>query len=455
MMNKRNIGCFLLVLSAFVLFSCDKESTSNQTSDVAQLTSFYFADIEDMPGLAEAKFKIDERLDTGLVTNQISQYDSMRYGTSLKKVVPKFTFAASPGSATMHLGDTTIELSGTDTLDFTKTPIYLTIVSSDLSNTKVYEIKTTVHTVDPDLYEWKTVTSSAFTPEDEEQQVVMLGSTFYWFSNNGYANRLHTSTNAETWTAKTISGLPDVCHVKGILTHKDKLYYVDTTKLYISSDAENWTATDFSAKPFRMHTMIMSFNDTAWVLASDVAKTNYYLAQVVADTIRVTNIKLDNDFPVSGFSTVTFESSSARKRALIIGGYAISGKCTNSRWSLEYAPTIKGLYRLTNYSIEQSGFATLTGTSVIWYKNQLMMLGGVNGDMVFHGTDFYVSTNEGFTWTKIDTTKCKLPETYTPRQKQTVLINDNNIYIFGGEDMGTTYSDVYCGRLNSIDWPTE
>ena len=153
MMNKRNIGCFLLVLSAFELFSCDKERTSNQTSDVAQLTSFYFADIEDMPGLAEAKFKIDERLDTGLVTNQISQYDSMRYGTSLKKVVPKFTFAASPGSATMHLGDTTIELSGTDTLDFTKTPIYLTIVSSDLSNTKVYEIKTTVHTVDPDLYE--------------------------------------------------------------------------------------------------------------------------------------------------------------------------------------------------------------------------------------------------------------------------------------------------------------
>ena len=73
----------------------------------------------------------------------------------------------------------------------------------------------------------------------------------------------------------------------------------------------------------------------------------YRLAQVVEDTIRVTDIKLDKDFPVSGFSTVAFESSSARKRALIIGGYALSGQCTNSRWSMEYAPTIKGLYRLT------------------------------------------------------------------------------------------------------------
>ena len=455
MMNRRNIGCFLLGICAFVLFSCDKESSSNQTSDVAQLTAFSFAEIANMPGLAEAKFKIDERLDTGLVTNQISQYDSMRYGTSLKKVVPKFTFAASPGSATMHLGDTTIELSGGDTLDFTRTPIYLTIVSSDLTNTKVYEIKTTVHKVDPDLYQWKTITTSAFAPEDEEQQVVMLGGTFCWFSNNGFANTLHTSTNAETWSQKTISGLPSVCHVKGILTHKDRLFYVDTTKLYISSDAENWTATDFSAKPFRMLTMLMSFNDTAWVLASDKASDNYYLAQVVEDTIRMTNIKLDKDFPVSGFSTVAFESSSARKRALIIGGYAISGQCTNSRWSLEYAPTIKGLYRLMNYSVEQPDFATLTGTSVIWYKNQLMMLGGVNKDMAFNGTDFYVSTNEGFSWAKIDTTKCKLPATYSPRQKQTILINDNNIYIFGGEDMETTYSDVYCGRLNSIDWPTE
>ncbi len=453
-MNKNHfIGYILLAVLAFGLVSCDRTSTETQKSNVAQLTSFRFAEIKNMPGLAEAKFKIDERLDTGLVTNQITPLDSMRFGTSLKKVVPKFTFAASPGSATMHLGDTTIELGGQDTLDFTRTPIYLTVISSDLSKTKVYEIKTAVHTVDPDYYNWQVLTHTAFTTEDEEQQVVVLGSKFYWFSNNGFSNTLHTSTDCVTWTKQTVTGLPSVCHVKGILAYDDKLYYVDTTKLYVSTDAQNWTATDFSAKAFRMQTMLMTFNDTAWVLVSDKDE-NLQLAQVVEDTIRLVGIGLDSQFPLSGFSTVTFESSSARKRALIIGGYSRNGQCINSRWSMEYAPTIKGLYRLMNYSIEEDGFTTLTGASVIWYKNQLMMFGGVNKDMEFRGTDIMVSSNEGFSWAKADTAKCKLPSLFTPRHNQCVLVNENDIYIFGGQDLNTSYSDVYKGRLNSIDWPT-
>lgn len=448
---RHSIGYILLGIVLFGLLSCDKESSSNKTSPVAQLKAFWFADITDMPGLAEAAFKVDERLDTGLVTNQIKVTDSIRYGTSLKKVVPKFTFVESPGSASMHLGDTTIELSGSDTLDFTRKPIYLTIVSSDLTNTKVYEIVTTVHKVDPDLYQWKTLTSSAYVAEDEEQQVVMLKDKFYWFSNNGFSNVLHSSTDAATWLKQSINGLPSVCHVKGILSHGDKLYYVDTTKLYVSEDAVNWTAKDFSSKPFRMLTMLMAFNDTAWVLAQK--EQVYYLAQVVADTIRMTDIRLDKNFPVSGFSTVQFTSASTRKRALIIGGYSRDGQCTNSRWSMEYAPTIKGLYRLTNYSIEQKDFATLTGTAVIWYGDRLMLFGGVNKDMAFRGRDIYISNDEGYTWTKADEEKCVMPDGYTPRQKISVLVHNDNIYVIGGEDLGKTYSDVYCGRLNSIDWP--
>ena len=50
--------------------------------------------------------------------------------------------------------DTVCILTGYDTLDFTKQPIYLTIRSQDGINTKVYQIVPTVHQMDPDLYDW-------------------------------------------------------------------------------------------------------------------------------------------------------------------------------------------------------------------------------------------------------------------------------------------------------------
>ena len=56
------------------------------------------------------------------------------------------------------------------------------------------------------------------------------------------------------------------------------------------------------------------------------------------------------------------------------------------------------------------------------------------------------------TLAKADSTKNQLPEAYQARQKQTAIVRDNYIYLFGGQDSRNTYSDVYKGRLNSIDW---
>jgi hypothetical protein len=55
-------------------------------------------------------------------------------------------------------------------------------------------------------------------------------------------------------------------------------------------------------------------------------------------------------------------------------------------------------------------------------------------------------------WTKADTAKNQLPEAYQARQKQTAIVRGSYIYLFGGQDRTNTYSDVYRGKLNSIDW---
>lgn len=72
--------------------------------------------------------------------------------------------------------------------------------------------------------------------------------------------------------------------------------------------------------------------------------------------------------------------------------------------------------------------------------------------MTYFGRDILISEDEGLNWVKADTSKNQLPEVYQARQKQTAIVRDNNIYLFGGQDRTTTYSDAYKGRLNSIDW---
>ena len=149
----------IIGLGLLFLTGCTTSTTESKPSSVEQLKAFSFARNDSMPGLAQAIFTIEERLDTGLVWNK----DSMLYGTQLDSVVPRFVYAATPGAAYLTLSDSLYQLKGGyDTFDFTKTPIFLTVRSADGSNTKVYEIQPTVHQVDPDLYTWTQLTASIY-----------------------------------------------------------------------------------------------------------------------------------------------------------------------------------------------------------------------------------------------------------------------------------------------------
>ena len=82
----------------------------------------------------------------------------------------------------------------------------------------------------------------------------------------------------------------------------------------------------------------------------------------------------------------------------------------------------------------------------------MLLFGGVDEQMSYFGREILISENEGLTWEPADSTKNQLPEVYQARQKQNAIVRDNYIYLFGGQDAKITYSDVYRGRLNSIDW---
>lgn len=434
----------LIGLILIGLAGCDDKTSTTTKSSVAQLTAFSFTANSKYPGLAAASFKVEERLDTGLVHN----LDSIMYGTPLDSVVPKFTFAATPGSAVMQTPDTTIVLGGSDTINFEKQPLYLTVKSQDGKNTKVYELRAYVHQVDPDLYHWEQLCPQVLT-DNSEQRVVALGNRFVLVSNNGFRTSAYISADGITWSDRqTPSGLPDGCHVRRIISDGSTLYYADSLTLYTSADALSWTASDYTGSGFCIRNMLMTWNDTVWAIVED--SQGLVLAKMQDNTLKPTALRPRNDFPVSDFATVCFENAAGRARAMVVGGRAKSGAVLNSRWNLEFSPVVG--YRMQNFSIDRPAFADLTGASVIWYNHQLLMFGGVDADMQYLGRDILVSNDEGLTWTAADSAKNSLPDVYNARQKQSVLVRDNAIYVFGGEQQDRTFSDVYRGKLNSIDW---
>jgi dihydrofolate reductase len=135
---------------------------------------------------------------------------------------------------------------------------------------------------------------------------------------------------------------------------------------------------------------------------------------------------------------------------MVVGGRAENGDAVNTRWNFEYAANAG--YRLKDFTIEQPQFNSLTGISIIQYADHLMMFGGIDNDLTWR-SDMLLSDDEGMHWYKADTAHNQLPETYQSRQKQSVVVDEqNNIYIIGGQSSTETFSDVYRGYLNSINW---
>ncbi|MBQ4018402.1 MAG: hypothetical protein II605_04080 [Paludibacteraceae bacterium] len=436
----------IMGLMVVIMTGCDNNTNTTTLSSVAQLKAFSFAKNDSFPGLAAAVFTIDERLDTGLVWNK----DSMLYGTRLDSVVPRFTFATTPGAAFLTFPDTTVVLTGYDTLDFNPRPIYLTLRSADKSTTKVYEIRPSVHQIDPDLYTWTQLTAAVYPEDDSEQRVVELGADFVMVVSNGFELRVFRSADGAEWSSPAVpTGLPAGTRVRQIISDGTTLYYGQDNAVYTSTDAVTWTAHNVS---YDVRTMLLYWNEQVWALTGD--EGNYELATYANGALTLTGLRPDGLFPVSDFASVTFHSPSLRERAMIIGGFAENGQSLNTRWNLEYSrhtPENNG-YRLQEFSIDRPAFKSLTGISVIDYNGQLLLFGGVDDKMTYYGRDILISDDEGLNWYAADTAKNQLPEVYQARQKQTAIVRNNDIYLFGGQDKQTTFSDVYKGRLNSIDW---
>lgn len=446
---------YILTFLLVFLIGCSKQETTYTTSSENRVNTFTFYQDTSNIGLTEATYKVEHLSDTGL----IYCVDSLRFGTRLDSVVPSVTYKATPASATYFLPDTSVISTGADTLDFSRGPIYLMVQSSDLEHKRWYRINVFVHQADPNLYVWKQLTNQIFEPQNCEMKAFYIHDKVHLYINNGFSTQLYVLADGENdWQLMGEPvGLPTPCSVRDILQHNDTLYYTENDMLYTSTDMQHWTSTDFADSTYALVNMLVVFDNLPWCILQDTVSKNMFLGTVQNNTIQpesaiygLPNGILPKDFPVSDFAALSFVSSSQRPRAMIVGGRNMDGEPVNTRWNIEYELTSG--YRMVDFSIEQPSFKSLTGMSVIQYNNHLMMFGGIDNDLEYR-SDILYSDNEGMSWYVPDTAQNRLPDTYQSRQKQTVVMDDDdNIYIIGGQTNTQTFSDVYRGYLNSMKW---
>jgi hypothetical protein len=452
---RRSGGLFrLLLLSALLpaVLSCSKSSStpSYDTTDPT-VSAFGFASNDSFPGLSAAKFLVEALADTGCI--RLMEKDSMLFGTSLRQVVPVVRYNSVPSAAIWYLGDTSQLLTGYDTLDFTRSPIYLRVYAADREHEKWYRILPRVHQVDPDRYVWRRTTAQIAPPRSAEQHAMLADGRFCFFTNDGFTTSLFTSSDAAQWEQQTVTGLPADCHVRTVVydSLSSLFCYVADTVVYTSPDGAVWDTgfKDLWDKQWTCLSLLMSFDNKVWAVVRS------------GDVFRLATLDLKNSlfvlqwevdaagFPVSDFSVVPFPGSSDRRQALLAGGYTADGRMTGGCYAFEAAPTGCRMVRLHE---GMTGLQPFAGAGMAWYGKRMVWYGGMdNGLALMDG--MRVSLTEGMTWTALtDTTHSPWPADFGARWRVSAFAQGDYIWLVGGQTASGFMTDVWRGRLNSVDW---
>ena len=432
-----------------VAVACSNNSNTTYTpSSDPTISMLSFTANDSFPALAKAVFAVEERIDTGLIFN----VDSLAYGTRIDSVVPKFTFSGSVvSSAVVITPEDTIYLSGKDTIDFSKRPVYIHTVAEDGSAEKWYEIQVNVHSADPDLYVWEKVADEVLPAGFSNQRAVIMRDTMYLFADDGLSAKLYYSVNGKEWTEK----IPPFTEfdVKNTLVFSDKIYCMYEGEIKrLSSAKSEWQTMSEEKGDMELKQLVFAFNNSLWAIARSKTDNNYYLATIGEEFAEwKSEGTIATDFPISDFAALSFLSPTGRQRGMLVGGFDKDGKCLNTRWNVEYA--VGSGYKWENFSIEQPSFSALAGVSIVYYDKHFLMFGGVDEDNKLDNNVILESFDEGMNWSLPDSTHNKLPMSYRTRAYQSALTDsNNNIYLIGGKSRTEVFSDVYKGRLNSINW---
>lgn len=424
---------------SMLLTGClDKEYSKTEISSDARLKAFFFKAEDSIPGLGAAVFTIDEA--AGKVFNP----DSLPFKTPIDRVRPSVQLASTAGSI-MFVGQDTVHLTGTDTIDFRVQPVRLRNYASDGVSMKEYDIYVNVHQVEPELYDWRQLLSAVYSHDALSQKVILVDDKFYLFVNNGVGNTLHLSTDARTWEQKDVIGLPQHMDFRQVVWLANNFYVVADGVLYTSSDGCQWSACKAEGHTFV--SLLFVFNGSMWAVAQEGESTALRFASSTDGNSWQLTSEVPATFPLADYAALAFTARTGKPKAIVMGGISADGTIRDTRWTTENGT------EWIDLSMDKLPFGSLAGASLIHYDDKLLLFGGVDADNQVMAVQIWQSVDEGMHWTQPNPEYNSFPEAYKARTGQTVCVDKNKfIYIIGGRTRTEVLSDVWRGKLNRMDF---
>ena len=455
-MNKSLIYRLLIIFSIIAAFTCCLGSSNDLSSNYLNPESPYFQSLTFTantlyPNQELAKFVLTKD-DAGFlykgddpethIDSVIVNLDSLPCGTRVDSVLANFSFQSVYAAYYRYADDTKeYQLTGNDTIDFTRV-VLVHNISADNNHNSYYRVQVNVHRVEPNLYVWNNPLTFIIPPTlSSANQFALYFQTkpFYYNGNLLYNSN---SDSYDSWIAAGSSGLPPTADFRNIKQFNGNLYLFNNGQIYSSPDGFTWSNVNFPESGYTPVNLIFTFQNTLYGIVTDGAK--YYFAKTFDGASWIVENEIPDGFPIEKFEAVPNSGHPTQaQRALVYGGKTPTGTFASNSWVTEdcvnwhsFAPIIK--YPLPN-----------EGMSIVAYNNQLLMFGGATDS-----TYIQVSVDEGFSWSKADTTYLKLPANFQRRTYQSTFVDNNDrIVIIGGLDtLNNPLSDVWTLKMNGIDW---
>ena len=303
----------------------------------------------------------------------------------------------------------------------------------------------------PYLFTWRQLSEAIALKNIEQQKALWFKGGLFWFVKDAVGVQVWTSDHGAKWQLLS-ADLPADIDVRSMAVFAGRLVCAAADgALCFSLDAAHWEKKDLSAESITAENLLFEFVDSLWMVVKSTSDDSYHLATTCdMQQFSIHPDPLPASFPVADCASAVFLSRSYRPRAIVFGGYSQQGVMLASRWSAEQ---VNGVVRWTDYSLSRGNFSAVAGTQIVPYNGMLLMLGGLNADNSLHSTGIWQSVDEGLSWTAADTASNALPASFTPRYRHSFFVDDDdNLFVIGGQSLTETFSDVYTGKLGSLDF---